>query len=312
MRKLFFIFLCVFLLVTCNSLAFAYPKVKVTAKVVDETGNAIKGVDVHISFEVAKAPREGWGTKNFGVKGVSDEEGFFTGEASASSRIGVTVRKEGYYLSRQLYEFTSSSKLLNRWEPWNPTVEVVMKKKRNPVAMYQKNTSKTKIPVFDTPIGFDLEKGDWMAPYGKGIISDFIFTFHAVDRAYTDYECSFTLTFSNEADGLQEYFFDSKEQSYYKWPFEAHESGYENKIYKEKSIAPGKGYKSNEKKNVNYLFRVRTKIDKDGKIVDAKYGKIEGEFGFDVIGNVRFLYYFNPDGTRNLEEDSEKNLLKKK
>lgn len=33
-----------------------------------------------------------------------------------------------------------------------------------------------KIPVFDQPIGFDLERADFTAPYGTGIHTDFIVT----------------------------------------------------------------------------------------------------------------------------------------
>jgi hypothetical protein len=94
--------------------------------------------------------------------------------------------------------------------------------------------------------------------------------------------------------------------------FQAPADGYLKEISKEKTIVPGKGYKSNEKKNANYLFRVRTKTDKDGNIVKAMYGKIGGEFKFGPNGSVVFGYYFNPDGTRNLEHDTKKNLFKKK
>jgi hypothetical protein len=64
--------------------------------------------------------------------------------------------------------------------------------------------------------------------------------------------------------------------------------------------------------NVRYIFRVRTKLDKDGNIIGANYGKIGGEFEFDPKGAIFFGYYFNPDGTRNLEEDKENNLFKTK
>ena len=33
----------------------------------------------------------------------------------------------------------------------------------------------TKIPVTNTPCGYDLMVGDWVVPYGKGKIGDFVF-----------------------------------------------------------------------------------------------------------------------------------------
>jgi hypothetical protein len=242
---------------------------------------------------------------------ISDAEGIFTGKANASARIGITVRKDGYYFSRQLYEFTSRS-LLNRWEPWNPTIEVVLKKKRNPVGMYDNHRTTYQVPKFGIPIGFDLVKEDWVTPYGKGLVSDFIINFNSEIRAYTDYDCDFTLAFSNPHDGIQPYFFANDDQSYFKWPFEAPGSGYLSKMSKQKTMSPEKGYKSDEKETINYIFRVRTEIDQDGNIIKAHYGKLIGEFGFVPKGGLTFRYILNPDGTRNLEEDPEKNLFKKR
>jgi hypothetical protein len=297
-----------FYLFSYRGLALAYPTAKITAKVVGEKENVIQDADVHISFEIAK--KGGWGTDNFGKEGLSDSEGLFTAKANASSRIGITVRKEGYYFSRQIYEFTSRS-FLNRWEPWNPTIEVVLKKKSNPVPMYQKYLEWVPVPKLDEPIGYDLERGDWVSPYGKGLVNDFVVTVKSDQRAWADYNSSYTLTFSNKKDGIQEYQFDKDDQSYYKWPFEAPEDGYISSLEKFRNDSPQTGLQSNEKKGINYIFRVRTETDKDGKIIAAKYGKIEGEIRI-VPGKVQFLYYFNPDGTRNLEDDPDKNLFRKK
>ena len=60
------------------------------------------------------------------------------------------------------------------------------------------------------------------------------------------------------------------------------------------------------------VFRVHSVIDKDGKIVSADYGKIYPpiEYGFIAKHHgIRFTYYFNPDGTRNLEFNTKLNLF---
>jgi hypothetical protein len=291
-----------------SSLADAASSAKVTAHIVNENDESLKGANVTVWFQVAK--KGDWGIDDTKVTGKSDKDGMFSATGNTIlPQVTIDARYDGFYPSSKWAKFTSKT-LLNRWEPWNPTVEVVLKKKRNPVTMYIKGTHGMKIPAFDQPVGFDLEKGDWVAPYGKGVIEDFIFNMHVVDRAYTDYECSFSLTFSNTHDGIQEYFFDENDQSYYKWPFEAPVEGYVSKIMKEKSMSPDKGYRSNEKKNIHYIFRVRTKVDKDGNIVKALYGKLGGEFKFSPEGEIVFGYYLNPDGTRNLEEDKERNLFK--
>jgi hypothetical protein len=51
------------------------------------------------------------------------------------------------------------------------------------------------------------------------------------------------------------------------------------------------------------LFRVRTKLDKNGNIVNAHSGKIYGDF-------MQFSYYLNPKpNDRNIEFDPKHNLM---
>jgi len=78
------------------------------------------------------------------------------------------------------------------------------------------------------------------------------------------------------------------------------------------SVAPTEDYKSNYREKVNYLLRVRSVADKNGNVVKANYGKIEGDFRVYKKGAANFTYFFNPDGTRNLEEDPDRNLFQKK
>jgi len=288
----------------------ASPTAKLTAKIVDENGASIQGASVCLSFSAAKHG-DGGGLKSFGKEGLSDKNGLFLDSSETLPLVGVVVDKDGHYRSIQKYEFKSSSLLLNRWEPWNPTIEVVLKKKRNPVPMYMGGMDWAAIPKLDEPVGFDLERGDWVVPYGKGTVNDFVFVFKSTQRAWTDYESSYTLRFANEKDGIQEFVFDRNNQSLYRWPFEAPETGYLPTLQKYRNDSPATNLQTNERKEINYIFRVRTKTDKNGNIVAATYGKITGEIRI-VPGKIQFSYSFNPDGTRNLEEDPEKNLFKKK
>jgi len=307
MRIFVWILLVVSMQLVFVGITYAGAAGKVTARVIDENGIPIQGAEAEVSFKFAKAGGIGLDTK--AEQGITDKDGLFTAIGQGMASISLFAKKEGYYMSGRGYEFKTST-LSIRWEPWNPTIEVVLKKKRNPVPMYSKNNESLKMPLVGKPVGYDLEKGDWVAPYGIGMISDFIFTFSSVDRAWTDYECGYTLSFTNNKDGLQEYSFDADNQSSYKWPFGAPEGGYQSVLQKERHDTQKTGLVTNAKENTNYLFRVRTKTDKQGNIVEALYGKIEGEINV-WPGKVRFYYHLNPDGTRNLEEDPKKNLFKR-
>ena len=73
----------------------------------------------------------------------------------------------------------------------------------------------------------------------------------------------------------------------------------------------------------NLCFRIRTKFDANGNVVEANYGKIYGGLGFNHsfsyekikeprVERMRFLYYVNTTSLdRNLEFDCDRNLKPK-
>jgi hypothetical protein len=190
-----------------------------------------------------------------------------------------------------------------RWQPWNPTNTVGLKKIKNPVPMYVKGLN-LGVPEFEKPLGFDLEKGDWVSPYGKGVVPDFIFYAKNDQRGLRDFDYSLVLTFPNEKDGIQTFeepalYGGSKFKSAYEAPVE----NYLPEWKQFRSRRPEAGETNNIDQNRKYYFRVRTVLDKDGNIVSALYGKIYGDF-------LQFTYYLNPTpNDRNVEFDPAKNLF---
>lgn len=314
MHKLGMILLSTWLVVATVVPLEAATTAKVTVQVVDEDHVPLSQAGVDVWFSEAKSSGKSLGWKDVKIKGLTDNDGLFTAEGGALlSQVTTNAKKRGYYESVKIVKFTGRS-LLNRWEPWNPTVEVVLKKKRNPVGMYVKGTDWIEVPTLEKPVGYDLKKGDWVAPYGTGMTNDFIFTFWSDIKAYREYDLKMTMEFSNKLDGIQKFSFNGDDQSYFKWPFEAPVDGYQIELIKEIHKIPGKT-ETNIDRTANYIFRVRTQTDERGNIVSAKYGKVSSEFEMSPEDSkflIRFHYYFNPDGTRNLEEDPEKNLFKKK
>ena len=74
--------------------------------------------------------------------------------------------------------------------------------------------------------------------------------------------------------------------------------------------APAEGYVTTR----GFVFRVRTEPEAAGKITRAWHGKILGGVHFVPRGtasrcHVRFAYYLNADGTRNVEVDPKRNLF---
>lgn len=280
---------------------------QVTIKVVDEEGLAIEGAKVGVGFSY----NTGWGTNSTGRQGVSDADGKFSASGQGNGHVTYGADKEGYYNSHYVYDFQKLGPL--GWEPKNPELIVVLRKIEKPVPMYVRNTkfSTIEIPAADKDIGFDLEKFDWVAPYGGGVYGDFIFHLKRRFVSWEDQDCNLTITFSNEFDGIKFIKEDLQYGSVFKLPKYAPESGYQQKLEFYIKAKNGK-WESNVKRTDNYIFRIRSE-EEDGKVVKAMYGKVRGSLDFSAINSqtakIFFKYYLNPDYTRNLEFDPKHNLF---
>ena len=102
----------------------------------------------------------------------------------------------------------------------------------------------------------------------------------------------------------------------------APENGYKSDYLSYKIVTTNDAFASWEA-DPNLCFRIRTKFDANGNVVEANYGKIYGGLGFsqsfshDKIREpraerMRFLYYLNAMPLdRNLEYDRRSNLKMK-
>jgi len=305
------IFSFVVLLQSSCSAAIGLPEAKLTIKVVTENGKPIEGANIVIGFEIPKENRQG--VKSDIAKEVTDANGLVTASKHTQGYIGYEAVKEGYYKSDGKYKFASSSN--GRWQPWNPELIVVLRKKENPVPMYARNTHMTliKLPTANNAIGFDLIVYDWVSPFGKGKHADFIFKYTGAYTKEDDFNKKLEVKFPNKFDGIQLIKENRKQGSMLKLPRQAPEFGYKDRLIRSRSRTPGNPLKEDTAEDYNYIFRVRSE-EKDGKLIRAMYGKIHGDILFDTDASnkatIIFKYYLNPDYTRNLEFDIEGNLFR--
>ena len=183
--------------------------------------------------------------------------------------------------------------------------------------MYAKRVE-LKLPELNRPLGYDLIVGDWVDPYGKGMISDFIFEAGREIRGDNDYEGELVLKFSNRGDGIFSADKPVPDGSGLWLPAFAPEDGYAYDRNWRISRRPGPDGRPEvvrtSSKTMNYYFRVRSITDAQGKVLSAFYGKIYGEIGFFLgvkapTSGLGFTYFLNPDGTRNVEFDPKRNLF---
>jgi hypothetical protein len=183
--------------------------------------------------------------------------------------------------------------------------------------MYARNLSRIEVPVIGKEFGYDFMVSDWVKPYGKGEVSDFIMSVEKRFVSLNDYDTKLTIRFSNPYDGIlriQEDRSDhTKPASSYRLPRTAPEDGYQGTLVKRLSYDKINGTRHDNSDDNNFIFKVRSVTDKDGKLVRAMYGKIAGDIVFEPRDiketKISLQYYLNPDYTRNLEFDPKRNLL---
>ena len=303
---------------------------RATVRVVDfHTGLPISNVVVDAGFETNIKPGWGWGAgKPNSVIGVTDTNGIcvLTGQGDDGS-VGIAVTNTAaYYGSSCSIRFTNMAWSVTgqKWQPWNPTVELRLKKVGKRIPLYTKKigaVTPVRIPDASKSAGFDLLMGDWVKPFGNGKTEDLVFTYTNVpNKTITTrygnvviYDCSLCVNVSNDGDGFLPVLVSlRKEKSNLRLPPIAPESGYlpfiSKRIYRDEKDLQ---HHSDIQENMNYFVRVRTKKDENGKIVDALYGKIHGDFQLRHSGALGFIYYLNPTpNDRNLEFDGKNNLFK--
>ncbi len=285
---------------------------KLTVRVLDENGEPIRAAQVRIEF-VEKGSR-----KQAMLNGESDSKGEFTGEGYSSAKLGADVRKDGYYISGSGFAFNDATN--GQWQPWNPTTVTVLRRIGKRVPLYTKKVQ-ADVPALDQPCGYDLEVGDWVAPYGKGFKSDFIFKIHRDFKDQFNFKIEAEIAFKEQDDGLLPVTSPPEaHNSVFRWERYAPEIGYDslprNLYFINHDPRSGQKQEKNfdfGKRDAGYFFRVRT-VKQDGQIVSARYGKIAGDIGIDPRDSktcmVMFTYYFNPTpNDRNLEWDMKKNLF---
>ncbi len=254
-----------------------FVQIKLNVKAVDESGLAIPGADVHARVIYPEKYKDG--SNDF--KGKTDQSGDFSVESGTTSCVvPIKVSKEGYYSSCMEYlylsELNKNTKSGERMLPWNPTVCIILKKIGKAVPMYARGAIRktVDIPSQDMAHGYDLLLDDWIAPHGKGKVSDLKMLAHIEIIDKKNYDATLSITFPNQGDGwfvLQEL---KGIESELKYPREAPLEGYlsdpivlkyRKKISYEQPVG-GNPY--------GYIFRLRTKFDERGNVVSAIYAKI--------------------------------------
>ena len=284
---------------------------KVILRCVTQDGHTVSNATVSSGFTP-----DGSFERAVACNGMTDEHGIYSVTGKSNGELMFAITKEGYYRT-QGHEFLHKHPDVfvsnGRWQPYGMTNTVVLRRKVHPVAMYVKwNSPKNIFPSQGVFYGYDMEAGDWVKPFGKGIVADF----HAcherrIGARPLDIASTLSLRFTNAMDGAYCMKADAS-GSAMKTVMRADT----NALYMKEFVFNYERTPEMVSKNTYptvadyFVLRTRTEIDEHGTLKKAHYAKIVGKCEVAKSDRFDFIYYFNPNTyDPNLEADTSRNLL---
>ena len=335
-----------FVMILLSSLRVIGDTVNFSAIVLDDiTGNPLPNVSVGAGFTMDAGPvwenRFKYDHKQF----ITDANGVckISGKSNCG-KAGCYIRQppQGFYkpVCGSSLRFKGKN-FFGVWQPDNLVVTLRLDRVEKPIPLFVKRVELTNsrkgIGGFDgtnSVVRFDLMKGDWLAPYGKGETADLEFksTLVIKDKAWFMmeprkydwvyfYNLGTTAKCLNSDDGfaiVKPNLYGGIKIRCADMPFKTRELsliniGRNKKYHRNGEDWNCENYKDNYSDRV-ISFRIRSRYDEKGNLKEAYYGKIYGDFEIQGdekrgITSISFLYYLNPTPLdRNLEWDMKTNL----
>lgn len=277
---------------------------KVVFKVVDQDGVAVSGAEFRGAFSANRLD------DSVLIDGISNTNGEFIAQGKCNEFLRVGVTKEGYYHTEEKVNFWQSK--LNplvvdgKWQPYGETRTVILKKIKNPIRLCDPDARvRHKYPESGKWVGFDLELCDWVQPLGNGKCADMMVRYTR-SPLLDGYSKSLDVAFTNNLyAGV--YLLGKDSYSELDSVYEANTNGeYISTLrYEFERTANGNHMISELGKNEYLVFRTRTKIDCEGRLISAHYGRIMGCWDYVETGNMILSSYFNPTPNDTNLEDAE-------
>lgn len=279
---------------------------KVSLRVLDDVGIPVTNTNVHVWFSSYGRPQD-----NADWYVATDTNGVVTVSHRTNEDLSWLVRKEGYYETHGRIQFrdrkTDSPKVKDgKWQPYGETCTVVLKKIKNPIRLRNSDARvRHKYPESGKWVGFDLELCDWVPPLGSGKCVDMLVRYTRSPRpdgCFKSLDVAFT---NNPYAGV--YLLNKDSYSEFDSVYEANTNmEYVSTLrYEFERTAKGNHMISELGEKQYLVFRTRTKIDRDGRLISAHYGRIMGCWDYVETGNMTLRSYFNPTPNDTNLEDAE-------
>ena len=317
--------ICAVTALAINACALS-PKIALGVKVVDEAMCPFTGMPIVCVF----TDRTYLGDEVYSVTtNTTMESGVarFSGRSYDGWADYRIPEKEGFYrVDGILTRFTNMTEFVfKKWLPYDEVQTVTLQKVGKKIPLFVKEAypkrNQDLTTASDRKFCYDLVKGDWMPPFGKGEQADIEFKLlpredfgmgmgpsGIPDPAFRD---TIQVEFVGNDNGIVKVLPPPGAVLKVRT---APQDGYRSKF----NIWFGQTKTMQDDTNIDkeacHAFRIRTVRNERGEIVSALYGKIYGDFRISyryylIPTGVEFTYYLNlTPNDRNLEWDMEHNL----
>ena len=253
---------------------------KICYRVIDDDGCPVSNAVAHVWFSSYARHQD---DADWLV--TTDTNGMFTVEHRTNESLDCGFDKDGYYHSSDQILFRDRKDVPvkvkdGKWQPYGEMRTVVLKRIKNPwsAKVHTDEQRHRKIPAFDQWLPFDMEVSDWLAPYGNGVHNDVLLRFNKAgsgrvgDFAFTMDACFTNNPYAGFYSKPLDMFSDLRTD----YCADTNADYCTDYRFMIDAIGKGRVKEMGLEKDSYLVFRTRTRVDENGKLVGAHYGKYCG------------------------------------
>ena len=259
-------------------------------QIVDQDGSPVANATVWGGLQTGDGHRD-----FIPINGSTDTNGEFIIRGKCTNRIRCDITKDGYYASEFLltsYGYKHSLKD-GKWQPYGGKHTIMLKKIKSPIAMSHFRSCNAMPPSFDEWYGYDIERRKWVNSADGGGHADMLVKI-SIDakNEINDFKAVMEVSFTNnpfagaymlkkDAYSEMKSVYVADTNALYQTSFRFVQERHPNIVYKPVKQVSGTRRIDTRLAADSYLvFRTRTKVDSEGRLLSAHYGKIYGLWEF--------------------------------
>lgn len=294
------------LVLTATTVAFALKKdpayrearlkgalAKMQLRIADDGGNAVADANVDVFMGMNFRDQGYW------IRGRTDTNGVFNvAGKTCGDAIEIYLSKEGYYDSMKTFRFATMGAERDvkdgKWQPYGENHSIVLRRVQNPQTLKIGKGGFVLTKHLDRWLGFDMQKHDFVHPYGTGDAVDFEVKIEWNGKWLPNYTgMGVHIRFTTPYSGYYECPINSASELKGPYTADTKKNYRQTATFDEQIDVSLNRIQHNFDERKCWVVRSRCKVDKEGRLISANYsvvhkvnfcGEPDGRGGFRITG----------------------------